>query len=107
MRMGDTLDKSVGHRRTARRDSQLFTPTSKENLALPNVKEARVPGENPHRYWENMKTLFAKAKHPMSLQLIRNRQQSLARRQEAACPTLSGDNKNSASPLNRRLLSGS
>lgn len=94
-----TLDKSVGHRRTARRDSQLFTPTSKENLALPNVKEARAPGENPHRYWENMKTLFAKAKHPMSLQLIRNRKQSLARRQEAACPTLSGDSKNSASPL--------
>lgn len=31
--MGDTLDKSVGHRRTARRDSQLFTPTSKENFA--------------------------------------------------------------------------
>lgn len=64
--MGDTLDKSVGHRRTARRDSQLFTPTSKENLELPNVKEARVPGENPHRYWENMKTLFSKAKDSKS-----------------------------------------
>lgn len=56
------LDKLAGQRRTARRDSQLFTPTSRENFELPNLKEALEPEENPQRCRQTMETALAKAK---------------------------------------------